>query len=338
MSKPKTVHLGDRIAEERDLSQVTVPRQPSNRSVFEQMLRWGWTEGNSDGKWVSMYGPPIGETDGVRLRIRPATQHDANPATVFRDIYRLTTNGDPRLFWAGPGDMHRQIISMALAEKEAQSKRIEEEKIAKAAARAERQAAEEAARRAREAVKVTVTTPTPAIQPTEPEQEQPMTATTKGRVLDSFPASKVVLGVLAEFDRPTTVRELLIHFGYPTNADYTNAMSGRCSYLVSKGLATRVMYGSYRVANNASAISARVQHQVDPASPQTPPAAPAAPAAPAQIAPPSVSPTVAAESIDDTIEAVLDLLLPSGFKASHLRYIAPWVETTKRMVEEVTRG
>jgi hypothetical protein len=47
---------------------------------------------------------------------------------------------------------------------------------------------------------------------------------------------------------------------------------------------------------------------------------------------------VAAESIDDTIEAVLDLLLPSGFKASHLRYIAPWVETTKRMVEEVTRG
>lgn len=341
----KTIgRTNDILVEERDLSKVVVPRQPSNRSVYEQMLKWGWTEGNTDGKWLSMYGPPIGQMDGVRVRIRPATQHDANPTTVFRDIYRLTTNGDPRLFWAGPGEMYEQILDMARAEKAAHQRRVEEEKIAKAAARAERQRLEDEARRQREAVRVTAVVPDPVMPDpvtSEPEKE-PMSNRVK---IEGFPASKDVLSALSELDKPITVRDLLKHFNLPTDTPHTNAMSGRCCYLVDKGLAERVMYGTYRVAQSAGAISARVQHQVDRPPSQTQPAATVAPAPPSSpdaaggaVEPPTVSHAVMVESIDDTIEAVLDLLLPDGFRAGHLRFIAPWVEATKRMVQEVTRG
>jgi hypothetical protein len=40
-------------------------------------------------------------------------------------------------------------------------------------------------------------------------------------------------------------------------------------------------------------------------------------------------------ALDDAIELALDLLLPGGFKASHLRVIAPWMESTKAMVRAV---
>ena len=43
------------------------------------------------------------------------------------------------------------------------------------------------------------------------------------------------------------------------------------------------------------------------------------------------------ESVDDVIEAVLDLLLPGGFKAQDLRVITPWIEATKKMVGTVAR-
>jgi len=42
------------------------------------------------------------------------------------------------------------------------------------------------------------------------------------------------------------------------------------------------------------------------------------------------------ESVDDVIEAVLDLLLPQGFQAKDLRVILPWIEATKLMVGTVT--
>lgn len=45
-----------------------------------------------------------------------------------------------------------------------------------------------------------------------------------------------------------------------------------------------------------------------------------------------------AQSMDDVLEAVLDLLLPNGFKARHMRFIQPWMTATQRMIEEVTSG
>ena len=45
----------------------------------------------------------------------------------------------------------------------------------------------------------------------------------------------------------------------------------------------------------------------------------------------------AEESVDDVIEAVLDLLLPGGFKAQDLRVITPWIEATKKMVGTVAK-
>lgn len=158
----------------------------------------------------------------------------------------------------------------------------------------------------------------------------------------AMPRSKQVLEVLCAHDVPMTVARIVAELGLPNTPDTVRVISNRCGYLAEQGLAERVMYGTYRVADKAKRTDVRVHHD------STPTAAPA-PAAEAEAAPapsPVTVPVVAeprnvvtvAESVDDTIEAVLDLLLPDGFKASHLRYIAPWVEATKQMVSAVSNG
>jgi hypothetical protein len=95
------------------------------------------------------------------------------------------------------------------------------------------------------------------------------------------------------------------------------------------------MQGTYRISDRGKTNDARVQHDGIHlrAVPQQPD-----PPAVTQQQPPAPEVARVAESVDDVIEAVLDLLLPQGFKAAHLRFIAPWVESTKRMVDAVGRG
>ena len=159
-----------------------------------------------------------------------------------------------------------------------------------------------------------------------------MTAATKLIYVDPEKVrfrSQDVLEVLTRNDRPMTTNAIIKELGAETNPENVKMIASRAGYLVLRGLATRVMNGTYRAAAEGHAIAARISHDVhnDPVVnsvvPQTPPA--------------QVAVNVVIESIDDTIEAVLDLLLPNGFRAADLRFIAPWVETTKSMIAQVQR-
>lgn len=302
-----------------------IPRHPSNRSFIEQMMKWGWEVGKTDGSWQSMFSPPIAERQ-VRVRVRPATQHDANPTSVFMEVYRLTCAGDGEMFWRGPSDMWLQMLSMEKAKAEKAKKAAYEESLAKAAKRAEVKAAEAAAKN--QPVRVLALVPD--------TKGEPMVAPPKnGQLRDPVKGvrlgSKDVLEVLTDHDGPMTVKTVGLKLGLDMDDDHNiRDVANRCGYLVAKGLAERVMQGTYRVSNEGKTIDARVQHdgihsrQAEKPAPR----------------PVAATTTVAevADSIDDVIEAVLDLLLPQGFKASHLRFIAPWVESTRRMVEAVGNG
>jgi hypothetical protein len=281
------------------------------------MEKWGWEKGKSNGTWQSMHSPEIDGVLTVRVRVRPATQHDANPTSVFMEVYRLTTDGDGEMFWRGPTEGWQQYLSMEKAKAAKRKKAEQEAALAKAAERAAAKAAEHK----------------PVLTIVPEEKGGPMAVPNKEPKPVRLP-SKDVLEVLTEHDGPMTVKSIGKKLGLDmTNPQNIEDVANRGAYLVSKGLAERVMQGTYRVANSARTIDARVQHDVQrEAVPQH--QAPAAEVAPRVQSPASV----VVESIDDTIEAVLDLLLPQGFKASHLRYIAPWIEATRRMVEEVSKG
>lgn len=293
-----------------------IPRHPSNRAFIQQMKAWGWTEGKTDGTWQVMWSPPIGPQ--VKTKVRPATQHDANPTRVFLEVYRLTTQGDAELFWRGPSAQWLKMIGDARDRAEREKEEAYDRTLTSAQ------------RRADEAARSSV--PTPEV----PEQKE--VPVPKLRQVRSGPSAKEVLDVLSHHDAPMSASAIAERLGLDITEDrIAKDITNRCGYLVEHGLATRVMRGVYRVGGQGKSVAARVQHDGihqgasgDPIRPPT--------AVPQQSPPPAATVTKVAESVDDTIEAILDLLFPQGFKATHLRYIAPWVESTKRMVEEVSHG
>jgi hypothetical protein len=276
-----------------------------------------------------MFSPPIAEKQ-IRVRVKPATQHEANPTTTFRDVYKITCDGDAEMFWHGPSDMWLQMLSMERAKAEKRAKDEVAASLAKAAERAERMAADAAMKNQ----------PVRVIAP-EPERGAPVANPKPGELLREAKAgtrvpSNAVLEILTEHDGPMTVKTIVAKMGLDTsNIRNTIDVANRCGYLTQKGLAERVMQGTYRISDRGKTNDARVQHDGIHlrAVPQQPD-----PPAVTQQQPPAPEVARVAESVDDVIEAVLDLLLPQGFKAAHLRFIAPWVESTKRMVDAVGRG
>lgn len=305
-----------------------IPRHPSNRSFFEMMVQWGWEPGKTDGQFQSMFTPPI-ITGRERVRVRPSNHHLGNPTSTFLEVYRLTTGGDAELFWRGPSEMWLQMLANETAAAEERKRAEAESSMRRARERAEAQRKEAEAAAVKAAV--TVVEPKPEPEP-EPERSTMPKQSTK---TPAMPRSKQVLEVLCAHDVPMTVARIVAELGLPNTSDTVRVISNRCGYLAEQGLAERVMYGTYRVADKAKRTDVRVHHD------STPSAAEAAPA-PSPVTVPVVAEprnvVTVAESVDDTIEAVLDLLLPDGFKASHLRYIAPWVEATKQMVSAVSNG
>lgn len=149
--------------------------------------------------------------------------------------------------------------------------------------------------------------------------------------------SSDVLQVLVDHDRPMNTEAVGKALHLETNDRNHKDIQGRLCYLAQRGLAVRVMAGVYRAASDAYAIAARVQHDVHNADKPQPSTPQAATSAPVPTAPQSAQAAVnhVVESIDDTIEAILDLLLPKGFRAADLRFIAPWIEQTRMMVEKI---
>jgi hypothetical protein len=325
-------------------TESAIPRHPSNRKVIDQMMLWGWALGKRGGRWQQMIGAPIGATAGVTLAVCAATQHEANPTTVFLEIYRLTTSGDAEAFWEGPPDPQFWSDTVRQArDRERRRKEVEQtDALAKAAENAQRQAMlERAANRRKERLHILPDVPElpPEPKARKPRKEEAVpTSQTPG-----YPTirSSAVFDVLARNDRPMNAMAIVKELGLEENALNAKVVNDRCNYLQDKGLAVRVMNGVYRASPQGHAIAARIQHDVSNTNGSQPTAAPPNPTTLVTTSlDPGAEPrviSVAIESIDDTIEAVLDLLLPNGFRAADLRFIGPWVESTKVMIAQVQR-
>lgn len=310
----------------RDQRESRVPRHPSNRSLVEKMGEWGWRIVKQGSKrWV--LEAPYG--DG-RVEVMPPALHEANPTSVFLDVYRLTSAGDPELFWRGPSRLAIDMLNEHLLAKK-------KEKQAREAAEREKQAAVAAERAAAApAPPTSVSNLRPVVVPSATPTPEPTPEPTPTVVFVTRPYTKgrtsSVLDAVNASPRAMTIRQVASRIGLDVSDPgehrrLIQALSG----LAREGKITRPAKGVYRrLATYAEAVT---------------PAAPAAPElqpAPQEVAVPTSQPVeappapAAAESVDDVIEAVLDLLLPNGFQAKHLRVIAPWIEATKKMVEAVT--
>jgi hypothetical protein len=204
--------------------------------------------------------------------------------------------------------------------------------------RAQRQAVLDAAKRRREE-RVASPKPVPPKTPAptkarKPRKEEPPMPKAFLREPSMIKAN-MVFEVLVTNDRPMNNRAVAKELGVDAASQNLTDINNRFVYLQGKGLAERVMNGTYRATQKGHAIAARIQHDVSRVDTPAPTAKPSAPTA--QAAVPAPDTQVVYESIDDTIEAVLDLLLPKGFRAADLRFIAPWVDATKAMIDQVQR-
>ena len=305
-------------------TESATPRNPSNRSVITQMERWGWRIVKT-GKYVDMRAPIGTETVGVQA----ANKHDANATSVLLTIYRLTTQSDADLFWRGPSKLWTDMIE---------------------AKRAEEQAARRSSMVLPPAPKVTpVAVPAPPPKNPSPNQRsgwawaynnegETVAETLTHAPRKNSPPMATSRQVIAELsaaapralDAETICRRLGLD---PTDEPQRRCISNILSSLYRAGQIRRMRLGHYRTLAVATSGDAVVVPK--PVTPQ-----PAPPAAPS-VAVIQNDAVFAArrpnESVDDVIEAVLDLLLPQGFQAKDLRVISPWIEATKLMVGTVTR-
>lgn len=318
------------------MTETAIPKHPSNRKIIEMLLLWGWALGKRRGQMQEMIGAPLGNTKGVTLAVAAASQHDANPTSVFLEIYQLTTDGDAEAFWEGPTDPQfwASVVKQARDREKRRKDEIQADALAKAAENAQRQAMlERAANRRRERLHVLPDVPVlpePA-KARKPRKEEPMPTPKPSDRLIYVDPDKVkvrstdVFNVLVTNDRPMNTAAIVKEMGLEPTVTNIRDVNNRCVYLANKQLAVRVLNGTYRATSQGHTIAARIQHDVSSLEHEQPRAAP----------PPQVAVSQVVESIDDVIEAVLDLLLPQGFRAADLRYIAPWVDSTKAMITQV---
>jgi hypothetical protein len=290
----------------RGVTPMPIPTHPSNRSFIKQMKKWGWGQGPTRQDWVTMTFSPDGEEPRT-LKVRPAHFHDGNPAAVFLSAYELTgVTGED--FWDGPPFSH----------------------------------------------------PAPAPEP-EPEAE-PSAAPTKIRRTRTPGISRGILEVLLTEGRPMTNQALAARLGLSQHQ-----VSDSAAYLAQQGLVSRLVRGMYqaRVTNETvrdieeiihrQVIVHDAQHgiaslgpslddpQPEAAAPEpepvTEPPAPISAAPPVPALPPTPAPVPTprpvAEISDEEILAVLDMLSPSGFRATHLPAINRWVEATRELLVHI---
>lgn len=103
-------------------------------------------------------------------------------------------------------------------------------------------------------------------------------------------------------------------------------------HLIQAGVIRRLKTGVYE-ATQARTSRIDVQHHTDTVVMPAPAAAPAS--VPVIVSTPAPAPTVMDAAAEDTMNDVLDLMFPDGFKARHLPAIEAWKAATIRLMGEV---
>ena len=311
-------------------NESVIPRMPSNRRFIVQMLAWGWKQKKSGGRYITMLAPMESKET---VEVQPPHKHDANATSTFLKVYQLTTQGDAELFWRGPNDLWLEMIKDYEAR---EAKRKAENMVISSTL--ERPVIDGTVHAA-PAPPPQVRAPEPSEEPVAPPDGPKKRGRTPGGVV-AYLRTADLLAVM-EVNRTLDTDQLCRRAGLdPNDLSQRRAVSNLLSTLTRAGKTRRMSVGKYRLVDDGVPRPAPLPTTLSPASStlahetiETPPAT-------ATIIHNSVinnSAKPAEETVDDVIEAVLDLLLPNGFKAQDLRVIQPWIEATKKMVGTVAK-
>lgn len=316
-------------------------RHASNRSLHRQLLTWGWVEDRKVGERRRMRHPLSGET----VDVMSPEQHRGNATDVFRDVYRITCDGDADRFWAGPPPLVEAIRRATDAVRAPVVDDLTAPTVPIITRHAARPRFDQPPTQRADDLPLSTErrdTPMPPEPARTPLTPVPSTNTHKGRG-----SSARLLGQLLVLNGKTRDTATLAQLAGVDRDVAVNALA----YLASKGLAERVMRGVYRAADRltgdvqvrhyATDIARLTQIIADapfvapPDTPQSSETAAESPRTP-DTAPPQELPPV--DELDDgTLYDVLDLLLPGAtFTVRHLAAIEEWRRHTLALIRSVT--
>lgn len=284
---------------------MSVPSKPSNRHLFDTMIAWGWVPGKPSNGHVEMIWDFPG-TPKTKLTVAQSGHHAATADEVIKMVIQLTTGGDREKFWSR--------VTAAQADAIPDNKAL-----------------------------VTLT---------------PVSAEAKRR----RGAAAKALSILIDNGGAMGVNVIQKEMPDFSRAQVTTA----CCYLNSIGKAERVMMNIYRATTNLqNGPTVHVGHEgtvetTGPlwehdaighgqslGEPKLPGVRLVVPKMPkleevmerAHLVVPKLDPTMLAAAVepsnDETMNLVLDLMFPNGFKASHLDLINAWKKITLNLMKAV---
>jgi hypothetical protein len=271
------------------------------------MLSWGWVRNKSKDGFVEMIWPP----SNTKVTVALPGHQEATRDPIIKTVVQITTKGNRERFWNENSVGHS--VDNLLAE-------------------------------------------SPAPQIVEPAPTRKM----RHRGI-----SREVLGALVANGGSMTAKDIAKELHY----DNEDAVAGACYYLTEIGKVERVMRGMYRAlpryqlgatmhhdvqggvtASHAEAstkaatweraATALVEH-ADKVSVAKPLLTPTPENKPGRFVSeiieeiPSKPPTK--EDDDETMNLLLDLMFPKGFKGSHLPAIEAWKKSTLKLMTEVRK-
>lgn len=298
----------------------------SNRRFIDRMVDWGWETAQSKGEHVVMTLPT-----GDEVWVCAPQVHNRNPLSVFNEVMRCTGDIDWTTFWTTdvPAELRR-----ITAELEAELEREQRRHGKRSRQKKEERRRMAASQPARVIDLDSASDVTDELQALERETEETREHRTR--------VQPRVLALLMESGEPWAISNIAKHLGINNDS----SVSGACGRLMQQGLVRRVAHGVYQAVRTGG------DHKVHISVGQPPEAAPVplmasfptpAPEIPAaaRTAPPSApsdprqTPPKGEDQWEETINEVLDLMFPNGFKARHLPLIDRWRQATTALMREL---
>lgn len=302
----------------------------SNRRFIERMIDWGWEAASTKGEHTVMTVPT-----GDEVWVCSPHVHSRNPLSVFNEVLRCTGDISWTEFWTIDVPAELRKVAEDIKQDLALAQRRQDKRNKRDRKREERRrmAAQQPARVINLDSGSDVTEELSAL-------EAEVTASQEREVRHRVQPR--VLALLVESGEAMACLTISQHLGI----DNDNSVSGACGRLLQQGLIERVAHGVYRAVRTSGdhrvhvSVGAQQPEQAPVASTfpvvELPPEKPSA----ARTAPPSApsdprTDPMEGDQWEETINDVLDLMFPNGFKAKHLPLIDRWRQATKALMREL---
>lgn len=308
------------------------PRRISNRGLINKLKEWGWHEGKNEGDDVWMVSPR-----GNEVRVRRADIHKINSDDQINAVLHVMNMTWEDFVLPHPEDVRnaaKVISSMNPDEVDEYAGAMvrtfaAQDELQSAIDHARMEQVKAQRRERRRKPKET------AVQPAPKQEPQP---TTPRLVVVDAPKRnrgtyQRVWDVLSNQPQGISLDGLVR--ALDGSNDARSSINGACTRYVDRGFVERLGRGVYRVKPEYAHTDVRVDVvarseqsvQVD-----APPAKPN----PTEVFTDAMS--GAAPMQEDTINDLLDLMFPNGFKAKHLPLIDRWRQVTAALIREIEEG